>query len=364
MTNRALQTLKLFYNAFVLKSPVYLILYVTARCNARCKMCFYWKAIENSDLKKELTLEEIEKLSKQMNKLIQLSIGGGEPTLRADLDQICYLFSRNNDVRFITLPTNGINTAQVVERVESVLSKCQDTHLRLSLSLDGFPEIHEEIRGIKGCYAKVMDTYNELKKLKRSYSNLSVDIVTVLQALNEQSILDFFKMINREIKPDNHMVLLTRGNVREREAKEVSQDIYRAVIDLKREYYIGSETRPFSAIIRALTERSLNAILNDYTYDKFQIPCVAGKRLVVISELGEVRPCEILDDSFGNLQDYDYNLGKLLESKKAIDLLTWIKEEKCHCTFECAVNISVFYDWKGYFDLLYRTLKIRLRTNN
>ena len=49
--------------SFVFSSyPSHLILYVTSRCNARCKHCFYWKEIDIKK-KQELSLNEIKKLS-------------------------------------------------------------------------------------------------------------------------------------------------------------------------------------------------------------------------------------------------------------------------------------------------------------
>ena len=42
--------------------------------------------------------------------------------------------------------------------------------------------------------------------------------------------------------------------------------------------------------------------------DKFVTPCVAGKKLVVISETGIVKPCEILNDEIGNLKDFNFDI--------------------------------------------------------
>jgi MoaA/NifB/PqqE/SkfB family radical SAM enzyme len=55
------------YSAFVKQSPIYLILYVTARCNSRCRMCYYWKEIDNVDPVHELSFDEIAKISTPKN---------------------------------------------------------------------------------------------------------------------------------------------------------------------------------------------------------------------------------------------------------------------------------------------------------
>ena len=327
-------------------------------------MCFYWQEVENADASYELRFDEIETLSEKMGKFIQLSIGGGEPTLRDDLPEICYLFCKNNHIRYITLPTNGINTDRVVLHTRKILDQCTDTHLRISLSLDGPPNIHDGIRGGPGGYEKLMNTYHALTELKETYENLSIDIVTVLQSVNQDTILDLFRTVHRTIKPDNHMLLIARGDVQNNAIKQVRPEIYENVISLTRKMYRRSESRPFSSIIRAITERSLDIIYRDFRYGEYQTPCVAGRRLVVVSEDGEVRPCEILHTTFGNLREFDYDLNAILKTGKARSIQKQILKKKCHCTFECAVNINVFYDWRGYLDLMRRAWRIKRKTGH
>ena len=73
-------TIKNIY--FSKKSPVSLVHFLTNRCNARCSFCF----IDFDDpktFKGELTLSEIEKLTKNMsNTLLNVNFTGGEPFAR------------------------------------------------------------------------------------------------------------------------------------------------------------------------------------------------------------------------------------------------------------------------------------------
>ena len=55
-----------------LKRPIYLIYFVTNKCNSKCNHCFYSKKL-NVMKNKDLSLEEIEKFSKQLGKLVWLS---------------------------------------------------------------------------------------------------------------------------------------------------------------------------------------------------------------------------------------------------------------------------------------------------
>ena len=319
-------------------------------------MCFYLEEIESADKAKELTFDEMQKISESTGRLIQLSIAGGEPTLRKDLSEICEMFAINNGVRFITLPTNGINTDQIVSCVASIIKKCPNTHLRVSLSLDGHEALHDQIRNVPGNYRKLIETHRQLKPLAEANDHLTLDFATVLQKDNQDTIQNLFHTVHDEFKPDNHMLMLARGNVQDESVKEVNSKLYRETIELREKLYKNTESRLFSPFIRAITQRSLDLIFNEFLYKKHQFDCVAGKRLIVISERGEVKPCEILNDSLGNLRDYDYDMRKLMKTKKVKDVQKWIRCTKCHCTFECATNISVLYDLKGYPDLIKRTI--------
>ena len=59
--------------------PPYVVFFVTSRCNARCKMCFYWQQIDKAASQKELSLEEIKNISSQVPAFYSLAISGGEP---------------------------------------------------------------------------------------------------------------------------------------------------------------------------------------------------------------------------------------------------------------------------------------------
>ena len=66
----------------------YVIFYLTNRCNFRCEFCFYYAEIEKGRKPEELTLPEIDQISKSVGSLLQLSMTGGEPFLRADFEEV------------------------------------------------------------------------------------------------------------------------------------------------------------------------------------------------------------------------------------------------------------------------------------
>ena len=85
---------------------------------------------------------------------------------------------------------------------------------------------------------------------------------------------------------------------------------------------------------------------------------VAGRKLVILSETGEVLPCEILGTSFGNIRDYDYDIKRLLASTVNQQLIKKkIIDSKCKCSFECALAANVVWNHKAQPKLAKAILK-------
>ena len=48
---------------------------------------------------------------------------------------------------------------------------------------------------------------------------------------------------------------------------------------------------------------------------------------MVVDDIGDVWPCEILKDKFGNLRDHDFDINKLLEKYESKKLVKFIKDK-------------------------------------
>ena len=108
---------------------------------------------------------------------------------------------------------------------------------------------------------------------------------------------------------------------------------------------------------RAEVERHI--ISQHYKGNRVMSNCQAGTLTAIIGEEGDVRPCEILDTSFGNLRDYGYSLSKVWKSNHANQHRLKIKKEKCFCTFETCVRTTMVFQpqWLG------KTLKSFVQNN-
>ena len=344
-------------NFYLSSSPVFLIQYVTAICNLRCKMCFYMDQILNAHKRKELATDDFRRIANNFPRLVQVSIGGGEPLIRDDLAEILEIYAKISGVKYFTLPTNGTFPDKTERFLHEVLPRIRPAHLRMSLSLDGIGEEHDHIRGVKGTYDKFCETYHRISPLREQYSNFSLDIVSTCSALNHNKIEGLYDYAREKFNPDNFGLLYVRGNT-DPEVKKVFLDFYRSTYKrIDKDNRSKKENRKNSRIFRAISSEVHDVIFETVQNDKFVIPCEAGKKMLVITEEGEVKPCEILNVSYGKLQDYDFNLGEMLRQHHVREHIKNIKKTKCHCTFECAYSLNVLYHRKK--NILSKAMRLR-----
>ena len=126
--------------------------FATTRCNCRCKHCdpklYNGKDIEISSKK---LIEQYEK--SQFLKNNSISVAGGEPFLKEDLDEfIVYLDSHKIPT---VISTNGWFT----EKIEKLIVQLSDNStVRFAISIDGLENQHDEIRRCKGIYRKAVNS--------------------------------------------------------------------------------------------------------------------------------------------------------------------------------------------------------------
>ena len=326
----------------------YVILYVTNRCNFRCKFCFYYAEIEKGRKPDELSVEELARIAKSTGPLLQLSLTGGEPFLRREFAEITSVFIEHTGVRFITIPTNAWLTDRMVNYLLEVLEKHPTTYFRLAFSIDGIGDEHGQNRSMPGSFDRILESYHAISPLRRRFSNLVLDSNTVFTSKSASNVLQTLRHLHENFQFDNHTVTYVRGDIKDPTLKTSEETLYReinsylAVIERKK------EKRFLYPIYRGVRDVAWENLMSTVFEDKFVSPCVAGRKLVVISETGTVYPCEVLDKSMGSLRDYEFNLQKLLSEKSNDQLRHWIVDTKCKCSFECALAANVTWNASMY----------------
>jgi len=331
-------------------SPLYLVLFITERCNAKCKHCLLADGVHSPDKSSELTLDEIEKLSKQMDQLMFLAPTGGEPFIRQDIGEIIKLFYKNNGVRNIGIPTNAFFTERIVETVKSVMETCPDLDLGIDVSLDGIKERHDEIRGVPGLFEKAVQTYKELRQLERIHPKLNVNIETTVSSFNDKHLLENYKYFVNELKAHNVFTLLTRDKPRDPATKHFNINLYEEYASqmeegIKQRVLTGYSSFPFSDFINAKRIVRHKHIAKTVRENRYLIPCYGGVLGAAIFSNGDVYPCELHTDlKLGNLRDYDFAFKAIWNNEKAHYARKVIRDGKCFCTYECFLTINILFN--------------------
>lgn len=161
----------------------------TLTCNARCKHCGSYA--ETKKYKDQLTTEEIKKVFKEIAedfpvKNIYLNVTGGEPLVRKDLFEVMDYAA--NDLHFKWgMTTNGILLNE--QNIENLKRTNIDT---ISISIDGLEETHDDFRGVKGSYKKIIEN---IKKLKEANFLNCLMVTTVVNKENMHELEDLYKIL-------------------------------------------------------------------------------------------------------------------------------------------------------------------------
>ena len=337
-------------------TPSYLILFVTARCNARCKMCFYWRNIDSSSINEELKLEDYQKISSNFKNLFYLSITGGEPMLRVDLPEIVRLFYKNSGVRFVNITTNGGFPHKTFKVIKSISEYCPDIKIKLSFSLDNIGAKHDKIRGVNGLFDKVLESHKLLSGL--GDKNLAINISTTFSSLNKEDIYELIDYVHQELKTNDHTVTYVRGDTRDKESKDITPKEYFKVWNYLLDKH-KNENTGFFGVFNNLIRMTYQINQETLEKDKMILPCLAGKKFITINEKGDVYPCEIISNIFGNksfkmgnLRDFNYDINKILQMRGSKDMLSFIKTSRCHCSFECGTLCNIAFSKKNLLTIL------------
>ena len=303
------------------RKPIQFTFFLTRRCNAKCPFCFYIsKQNEAVSASSELSIDEIERIAPQLGKLLWLAFSGGEIFLRSDLVEITKLFYKINKPAIILLPTNGLLQDTIYRNVEAILRACPNSSVVVKLSLDGPEAVHDELRGVPGSFQKTLNTCSALGELIDKYPNFELGINTVFCQANQDlvdGVIDFVQTLPY-IKA--HTVSLIRGEVSRDDLKQVDLEKYKTVIDR-----LESDLKKRQAAVYGFRGAKLKAaqdilqrrnIYEAALHNKRTSPCYAGKLNLVLTETGNLYPCEDFSEKmkFGNVREAEYDLQKLVES--------------------------------------------------
>ncbi|TQQ42017.1 polysaccharide pyruvyl transferase family protein [Vibrio cholerae] len=136
-------------------------------CNSRCQMCRIWENKKSNDI----TVEDLRKgLSSDLFDQVEaIGFNGGEPTLRDDLVLLVEtVLDKLPNLKQVSLISNAYKHRDVVEQIAKIgaLIKSHGKHFDVMISLDGYGEVHDRVRGRTGNFENAKKVLSYLNKAK------------------------------------------------------------------------------------------------------------------------------------------------------------------------------------------------------
>jgi len=317
----------------------HMVLHVTNICNMRCQHCF----VEFETKPKDLKLAEFEELSRQINDLMWLDIGGGEPSLRKDLPQIVALFRMTE----LSVPTNGWYVDRVLKNLSAV-AKVHPGKLVVTVSLDGFRDTHDEIRQA-GSFDRAIETIKQLASL----GTVRLKVNTCVCERNFEELPAFMEFVQGNLPVDYQGLLLLRGNPINSlyclPSTGKLRELGRKVRPIQDRYSYG---RPgiLGRVQRNFQEFKWNLQVDTIEQETQIIPCLGGTSHVVVYANGDVAPCEILP-AVGSIRRTPFN--EIIKSPEWKSAVASIQRGDCNCTHDCNMMENILFNPKTYPKLLF-----------
>ena len=350
--------------------PSYFIFYPTSRCNLKCSHCFYHDSLNKKF--NELTIDELDKITKTMDPILSLILTGGEPYLRHDLDQIAKIFYENTKVPIITIPSNGWYLEKMDKQIRNMMEWCPYLTLNQQISIDGIGKDHNAIRmdkqvvGGDNSFEKAIKTIDHLKELKKIYQRINIGIIITFTNENQKKFKDILKEIYSMTNPDNISINLVRGDPKQKVNLNLDLNLYREAVKYRDSLFYEKKMSGHAKFKGNRLATAGRILLNELVYktyesNKYSTPCYAGNLSGVMYPEGNVYPCEILDDShkIGNIRDFDLDFKKLWLSDKAKKEVEFVRKTKCFCTHECFNIVNILFNPKYYPKVLSISKKIK-----
>jgi len=328
------------------KMPIYLLMFVTNRCNAACDHCFYWSEL-NTKVKQELTIEEYDRLARSLGPMMQITFTGGSPELRKDLPDIVERFYEHARPTNMTFCMLGHSTNRIVSQAEEMLKRCPGQKIKIGISLDGLGEDHDRLRKVPGLFDRVVETIRELARIKRHYPNLRLDIGMTVHGLNHEKVIETARWVRENLPIDVLKPILVRGNPLNPDAiDEVCGERYLDIVERDSAWLAssGKGFTPFDYVVRAKERVQRDIIAQTSASGSAPLVCSAGRETAVIYPSGDVGGCELRDDVLGNVREANFDFRGIWLGERGARFRENVGEvEACQgCYHHCFISPALF----------------------
>jgi MoaA/NifB/PqqE/SkfB family radical SAM enzyme len=266
---------------------------ITDRCNSKCRHCNIWQIPATQ--KQDIPVEFVKRIPPKLQNIV---LTGGEPTLYPDIAELI-LQLREKQPRRITITSNGVDSRKIEKTLEEIRQKDRQVLEKMAFrfSCDGLNDNNDLIRGIPGSTEKLLQSIVVVKK----YGIKNIGITQTCSELNVNEIQNVFNFARQHklqyglqlAHSSNHFlnntnVLPNLAVLKENLNFIVSKDIVSLNPRAWFRAYFHSFYYPFA--------------MNDFCRPPVH-PCHAGRDYLFITSKGDLKPCPLSENSYGNLFD-------------------------------------------------------------
>ncbi|MEM0149051.1 MAG: radical SAM protein [Candidatus Micrarchaeaceae archaeon] len=306
----------LISNFSELRNPYKLTFAISYWCNSRCKTCNIWQLKP----KGELSLDEIREFARKNTSFRWIEITGGEPFMRSDIVDIVKAFYENSKGLYIvTIPTNSLtNHDMVISKIEQMLDLGLP-RLSITVSLDGYRELHDEIRGVKGNYDKAIDMFKRLKELKKEHKNLFFVFGYTMSSMNQGMLERTYEEVKKEIPDitynDFHINAAQLSDIY---YSNTNANILPNAAAMAEEVTAFIKKRRFEIGSIPIIERTFLKLLVEYLKTgKSPIKSRSLDASLFLDSYGNIYPSIMWSRKIGNIRDFGYSLEGLWHNDEA-----------------------------------------------
>ncbi|MDH5543018.1 MAG: radical SAM protein [Nitrospinota bacterium] len=326
----------------------------TAGCNLECIHCRRLD-VSKQLMKDDLTFEESKKMIDgiaEMGKPI-LVLSGGEPLFRPDIFDIAKYASGEKGLT-VALATNGtmVDEKMAEKIVESGIQ-------RVSISLDGLGEVHDNFRKLPGSYDRAVKGMKNLQKL-----GMDVQINCTIAKHNVDQVKDIYKNAVDLGAVALHIFMLVPVGcgVQIADDQMLEPEKYEEVLnwfyDVSMEKKIETKATCAPHYFRIMRERAAadGVTITPKTHGMAAMTkgCLAGSSICFISHKGQVFPCGYLPVEAGNIHRESFKnvwdnseVFKNLRNPDALKGKCGICDYKTVCE---GCRARAFYDKNDYME--------------
>jgi len=269
-------------------------------------MCYTWRY--PSEKREEIDVATISKLPR----IRVINVTGGEPFIREDLDEIVSILK--NKSKRLVISTNGLLTDRIIQLAE------RNPDIGIRISIEGLLKTNDELRGTKKGFEKGLKTLTGLKYLGLKDVGFGI---TVSDA-NAKDLIELYKLA--KVMDVEFATAVVHNSYYFHKFDNEIKD---------RELVIGQ----FKALIRELLKSSRiknwyrayfnYGILNYVQGNKRLIPCEMAFSSFYLDPYGELRPCNGMEETMGNLKEKPFT--EIWNGKEAERIRTLVRNCNRNC---------------------------------